>query len=150
MSEDEQKEVRIAAIERITDEKALIDIAKKDTDWPVRTAAIAKITNVEALNEIFRDIIEIVKNSSSYSLGFTYKEDILFEIDHTVEEYDRDGRGFHSQFDVAPYRTVTTIASIRIPDEKTLIGIAKSGKNKNISEFARLKIAKERPLDSET
>ena len=49
------KDVRIAALRKITDEDTLINIAKFDSDKDVRIAAVSKIINEASLTEIIKN-----------------------------------------------------------------------------------------------
>lgn len=114
-------DVRIAAIKKITDQSILVDIAKNDKKTGVRVAAIKKLTNQNILTEI-------VSNDRDWSIRAAAAEKITDQNILTgIVKNEKVWR-------------VALPAVRKITNQKFLIDIVKSSKHKEIQIIALNKL----------
>ncbi|MCL2671839.1 MAG: HEAT repeat domain-containing protein [Clostridiales bacterium] len=94
------------------------------------------------LNAIIEAIVNTAEAYANFRIGVkeSLDGDTLLEIyrTETEYEYDRDGRGFHSQYDVAPYTIdkQRRIAAIKVTNTAELEEIAKANKHPFVRKAA--------------
>ena len=121
---DEDRFVREAAITQLTDQKVIVDIAKNDKTYSVRKAAIEKLTDKKSLADIAKnDTTYSVRNSAYKKMG---KEDCQQALIDVVRN-DKN-------------KNVRKVAVEKITDQKVLVDIAKNDKAYSVHKAAIEKI----------